>query len=235
MLFRSCELSILSGHCRIVTYVRQPRAHTILPLSTFLQDFAGLKLLLLFEVDAYDPGLCDDAHTERDVAGGLDTMTSLQEALTALSVEPPLPARAAPDGSETLRVIRAGTEIPQRALVKIKTRSRLNIDNLDWGVIYPQLFIGQTPTLKIGVHQRGEFYEVREEKLDAPKREEVARETQTALKKLWTILKELHNLAMAQGKEGRINVVSKGGVLQVVQRESTESFIPEDLLSRFDA
>ena len=55
------------------------------------------------------------------------------------------------------------------------------------------------------------------------------------MKKLWTILKELHNLAMAQGKEGRISVVSKGGVLQVVQRESTESFIPEDLLSRFDA
>ena len=47
-------------------------------------------------------------------------------------------------------------------------------------------------------------------------------------------LKELHNLAMAHGRKARISVVCRDGVLRVMERESTDSFLPEHVLKRFD-
>ena len=192
-------------------------------------------MVLRFEVDAYDPTLCDIAPEEGYDAETSDTWDDLTNAVSSLSVGPEASSPASTDeDTATLHVIRAGAEVPQSALVKIKTRSMRNIQNLDWDAIYPQLYIGQTPTLKIGVHQKGRFEEVQTKKLDAPELKEVAREAQTAMKKLWSALKELHNLAMAHGRKARISVVCRDGVLQVMERESTDSFLPEHVLKRFD-
>lgn len=192
-----------------------------------------MKIVLRFEVDAYDPAFCDAGREDDVDSENSDPLDTLVNAVSSLSMKSPQSTSAA-TGSGDLHIIRAGAVVPQRALVKIKTRSQRNVGNLDWDVIYPQLFIGQTPTLKVGVHQKGRFYEVLDEKLDAPGRSTVAREAEKAMKRLCTVLRELHNLAMAYGKTARISVVSRGGALQVMERESSDSFLPDQILKRFD-
>ena len=200
-----------------------------------LQGLGGMKLVVLFEVDAYDPALCADLATkEKGDTQTSDSVQDLTDVVSSMSMSTPLVLASKSSEKTKLHVIRAGIEVPQGALVKIKTRSKRNIQNLDWDAIYPQLYIGQTPTLKIGVHQRGRFEEVQTKTLDSPELKEVARETETGMKKLWSVLKELHNLVMANGKDARISVISKDGALQVLNRESLDSFLPEHTLSRFD-
>ena len=139
-----------------------------------------------------------------------------------------------PRVGDDIRIVRGGAVVPQSALIKIKTRSKWNIDHFDWEFAYPQQFIGQIPTQVIGVHHKGGFYEIREKKLDAPELRDVARKAQEGLKKLHEILEEIHNYAMAHGKKARLSLVCKAGVLQVMQRESADSYLPPDVLDRFE-
>jgi len=46
------------------------------------------------------------------------------------------------------------------------SRSVFYLYQLDWNELYPQLVLSQTPSLRLGVHQRGEFIELREWQLD---------------------------------------------------------------------
>lgn len=136
---------------------------------------------------------------------------------------------------EDLRIVRGGSVIPQSALMKIKTRSMRNVETFDWKRFYPQQFIGQIPTQVIGVHRNGRFYEIREKRLDAPELRDVAQNTQAGLKKLNMVLQEIHEYAVEHGKNVRLSLVGKKGVLQVMQRESADSYLPSDVLDRFES
>jgi hypothetical protein len=62
----------------------------------------------------------------------------------------------------TISIVRAGTQVPQESLVEITSRSAYFVDQLDWNELYPQLVLSQTPNLRLGVHERGTFTEIRE-------------------------------------------------------------------------
>ncbi len=203
-----------------------------------LQDFAGLKLVLRCEVDAYYPSDSEQSgSTAAEKSTSSDPFDDLVGAISSLNIgsASSSAAKTPPASTDDVRIVRGGAVVPQSALIKIKTRSTRNIDSFDWQLFYPQQFIGQIPTQVIGVHQGGRFYEIREKRLDAPELRDVARKAQEGLKKLHEILEEIHNYAMAHGKKARLSLVSRGGVLQVMQRESADSYLPSDVLDRFES
>jgi hypothetical protein len=55
-----------------------------------------------------------------------------------------------------------GTQVPQESLLEVALRSKFFIDQLDWNKLYPQLALSQTPGLRLGVHERGTFTELRQ-------------------------------------------------------------------------
>ena len=224
--------------------------HTI--LSVVLQDLAGLQVVVRSEVDAYNPELCKPSaakvqagtsvkastpatdkadSTATTTADPVDTLDSLTDALSSLSVN----STSSSPGNPSLLIVRGGQVVPQAALIKLKTRIDWKAAQFDWQNAYPQLFLGGCPTLHIGVHTKGTFFEVRKKHLDDPDLRGVARTAQNGLKRLRAALGEVHNFAMANGKEARRSLVCRDGKLEVMQRESADSFLPDEILRRFDA
>ena len=80
--------------------------------------------------------------------------------------------------------------------------------------------------MHIGVHSKGVFDELRVKKLDAPDLKRHAKEAQQGMKKLRHTLEEIHNFAMTHGKKARLSLVCRDGVLQVMERESADSYLP---------
>src|ERR1700761_1385444 len=57
--------------------------------------------------------------------------------------------------SPTINIVHAGAQVPQNALVEMISRSVFYLDRLDWNELPPQLALSQTPSLRMGVHERG--------------------------------------------------------------------------------
>lgn len=143
-------------------------------------------------------------------------------------------ASTAVDSPDTdIKIVRAGAEVSQASLVKIKTRSVKNLKYFNWSSAYMQLFLGQTPTLLMGVHQAGTFFELHECKMDSEVMGEGKRKAQYALKRLRRLLDEIHYIVMHHDMIGRLSLVCQGGGLKIYERGSTDSFLPEDILARF--
>ena len=61
-----------------------------------------------------------------------------------------------------INILHAGTQVPQDALLEVASRSAYFVNQLDWNELYAQLALSQTPGLRLGVHERGKFPELRE-------------------------------------------------------------------------
>jgi hypothetical protein len=105
----------------------------------------------------------------------------------------------------------------------------------NWSNVYPQLLLGQTMNTMVGVHHQGEFFETRKITLDSPNLEEIAMAAQPGLKKLRQLLEEIQSVAMERGRDARLSLVSRQGVLQVMESKFGKDLLPSDVLERFDA
>lgn len=151
-----------------------------------------------------------------------------------------------------LKIIRAGTQVPQESLLEVASRSKYFIDQLDWNELYPQLAISQTPGLRLGVHERGTFNEMREMQVDGcgggvgkgagagtsglPALEAQKRETAAQFARLARVLEDVQELAIARGPgpRGSFGLVCEGGELHVYARTGTRrSVLPSDVRKRF--
>lgn len=200
-------------------------------------------MVVRYEVDAcFPPPDEPDSSTSAEDTSAEDTLTSkasasaedaLTDALSALSFSEPTPepTQQKPYG---INIIRAGTVAPQSSLVKVKTRSLRNYALFKWAQAYPQLLLGQTKTVMIGVHSAGVFSETHTVELDSPKLEEVARSVQPGLRKLRRLLGELQDRVMERGKEARLSLVCRDGVLQLMERSSGRPLLPQEILERFE-
>ena len=194
-----------------------------------------MNIVLRFEADAYDPSLCDDLD-EDEVVDPLDTLTAWVSS-TSVSSHVSGDSEDINTQCDELRVIRAGREIPQKALVQLKSRNSYNAANLDWQRIYPQMVLSQMPLLYVGVHQKGRFFEVQKHQLDgdASVLQNARNEAQAGLKRLRKTLEEIHNVAMAHGNNARMSLVCMGdSTLQVMKRDSADCYLPTDVLQRFE-
>ncbi|KAG9128481.1 hypothetical protein FRC07_009704 [Ceratobasidium sp. 392] len=123
-------------------------------------DLLGLRFMVRFEVDAMtNQDLClpDELQNEADVLAGMLAHTSLYDyrsvapnTSTRVLYDPVEPVRI--EGSE-LRHILHGELAPQSSLIELKTLS--SKFGVTWSDVYPQLFLSQTPMVKVVKHWNG--------------------------------------------------------------------------------
>lgn len=170
------------------------------------------------EVDA-----CYPNSDENDLVG----------ALSALAVkDEPAPSPITVGG---LHVVRAGREVAQPALIKLKTRAANSYSSFSWDGPYVQLYLGQTPTLIVGIHRDGTFDKLHERDLDTPEYENAKQRTEPALKKLRRLLDDIHAAVLKQGNGAKLSIITdnKLGVLKLVKR-TDDRVLPDEVLRRFD-
>lgn len=194
-----------------------------------LQDFSGLKLVVRFDVDAcYAP---EPNATSSSTNG--QTAEDLADVLASLNVTPSLPLPSThPSGPA---VVRGGSEVPQASLIKVKTRVHTNSGGFPGAPEYLQLFFGQTPTILVGIHNKGTFNNVKERKLESPEFAYSAQKVQPGLRKLRRLLEKIQKIVLEKGKGAKLSLVCKKGVLQIMERSGDQLLLPDSVLERFVA
>jgi len=125
-------------------------------------DLLGLRFMVRFEVDA----MTDEASPLPETSNVQENVDDLADLFANASISETQPARLKPvvrapnkpvqlislEGSGLRHVVH-GELVPQSSLVELATlTSRFDVT---WSDVYPQLFLSQTPTLKIAKHVNG--------------------------------------------------------------------------------
>ncbi|EPQ54880.1 hypothetical protein GLOTRDRAFT_77669 [Gloeophyllum trabeum ATCC 11539] len=209
-----CERS--TGHHRIVTYACP-------------SDMNGLKMVVRFEVDA-----CLPPPREATKLSSATTLDDLTATLSGLGLGSRSKAPETTSDASGLDIIHAGSaDIAQERIVELTTRSQRNADTFDWVDAYPQLFLSGTPHHFLGIHVGGKFSTIRKRRLGSPEMQRVEERAQPSLKKLRSILQVLHDLVIEHGETGRLSLICVKGILQVFKRNTTDSLLPDEFLTRF--
>jgi hypothetical protein len=227
-----------------------------------------MKMMVRFEVDACLPTKTSTATTTKtgtsdtkrpgrkspelaldELADALENMdlrssSRVPKSPTTSSSSSSSPPSSSP--STALNIIHAGTQVPQESLLEVASRSKYFIDQLDWNELYPQLAVSQTPGLRLGVHERGTFTEMREMQVDGddgvgagagpPALEAQKHETAAQLVRLARVLEDVQELAISRGPgpTGSFSLVCEGGELHAYARKSMrKSCLPPDVRARF--
>jgi len=213
-----------------------------------------MKMVVRFEVDA-----CFSTGTSSSVpktkAASVD---DLADALGGMAIKHRTPAStktasSSSSSSPLINIVRAGTQVPQEALIEVTSRSAYFLEQLDWNELYPQLALSQTQSLHLGVHERGVFTQLNEWQLDgrprtgtgagsatAPDISAQRRETAVQIVRLARLLEDVQELAIARGPgaAGSFSLVCENGELCVYARKKdagAKSCLPPDVLVRFEA
>ena len=191
-----------------------------------------MKMIVRFGVDACLPSQDTSATTTST------DVSDLADALTNVNIQQPPTSTSTSTTSPTVNIVHAGAQVPQDALVEMVSRSVFFLHQLDWNELYPQLALSQTPSLRLGVHERGEFTELREWQLDGPAAQvsggtrrrsgpqkgadvqdlsEQRVETAVQVVRLAKVLQEVQKLAIARGPgpAGGFSLVCEDGKLRV--------------------
>jgi hypothetical protein len=192
----------------------------------------GMKMIVRFGVDAYlpSPDLTAATTTNDD--------SDLADALSNVNIQQSPISTSASTTSQAIDIVHAGKQVPQDALVELISRSKYYLDQLDWNELYPQMALSQTPMLRLGVHERGEFTELREWQLGGPGAQVDAgvrrrsgtlkgadvldlsvqrQETAVQFIRLAKVLEDVQKIAIARGPgpAGSFSLVCEDGELRV--------------------
>lgn len=214
-----------SGHHRIITYVsRTVVLSSLFHFELLFKDLSGLKVVVRFEVDA-----C----TRPPVKYPRRSTTSVDElvaSLTGVSLGPHTSFRS----EYPLLVREGGVEVPADTVIEIVTRSEANISRgYNWNDVYPQLFFSQTAQHYLAVHKYGRFSEITKKK--TKEMQDIEQDSQPGFKKVRRVLDVIRGLVMKHGKEGGLSLVCKGGVMNVYERKSKETLLPDVAMKFFES
>ncbi|KAH9831408.1 uncharacterized protein C8Q71DRAFT_715353 [Rhodofomes roseus] len=216
--YRAPDCEQASGYHRIVKY-----------------DLDGLTMVVRFEVDACLPtGTSASASRRQTASTDVDSLSNMLSGLAVASGAGKGPAVDKGASTTELDIIRAGQPVPQSSLIEMTTRSRNNAMNYDWIEQYPQLFLSQTPHHYLAVHNRGKFEDITKRALGDAEMKRTEARLQGSFRKLRAALEAIQNLIVEHGERGRLSLVFRDGALQVFERKSQDSCLPEAMLSRFD-
>ncbi|KAF7292062.1 hypothetical protein MIND_01232300 [Mycena indigotica] len=219
-----------TGHQRIISY-----------------DLDGLRMVVRFEVDAYLP---ENMKPKPKLEAEELTFANLAARLAGIDLATPkfqIPSHASPPSSRAsaspepftcyhgLRVVEAGTPIPQRNLVDLSTRSERRMLDIDWSDFYIQHFLSQIDMHFVGVHERGLFSRVVKRSVleNDTGSEDLGAKIQPTLRKLRVALDTIRDSVLEHGQRGRLSLVCRQGELQVFERPSMASCLPQEILDRF--
>jgi hypothetical protein len=186
-------------------------------------------MVVRFEVDA-----CRSSSTvpkkPTDKTTNVDELATLLSATSLSSKSRTLPTKKDPSG---LTVIHAGTLAPQSSILELSTRSTRNAAEFDWPEALPQLLLSRTPAHILGVHERGQFFELRNRALGSPELRDAERLAQTGMKKLRVVLESLQDFMLEEAIGKNVSLVCKDGVLKVFEREGEAGLLPDEDVKRF--
>ncbi|PCH40480.1 hypothetical protein WOLCODRAFT_117364 [Wolfiporia cocos MD-104 SS10] len=211
-----CENSI--SHARIVKY-----------------NLSGMKLVVRFEVDACLASPRPRAESSAEVDDLASTMSNLRVSSSAHSA-----AHSGGVGinmqspADEPRIIRAGTQVSDDAIIELTTRSVAARMKFRWPDSYPQLFFSQTPHHFLAHHNAGQVREIVKRHVGDPEMWAVEAKAQTGFKKLRQLLKKIQDLVLEAGQDGRLSLVYQKGSLALYERANQDSCLPAQMLERFD-
>ena len=207
-----------------------------------------MKMIVRFEVDACLPTVAGPATVTKPAGKKRSTKTAasvddLVDALGSMDLLSSAPATTKP----VINVVRAGTQVPQEDLVEVASRSAYYVDQLDWNEIYPQLALSQTPAFYLGVHERGNFTELREWQVDGPSSGSSSsspgapdltaqrKELSVQIVRLARVLEDVQELAISRGPgpAGSFSLVCVDGQLRAYGRSTVKNCLPPDVMARF--
>ncbi|KAH9850133.1 hypothetical protein C2E23DRAFT_735705 [Lenzites betulinus] len=121
---------------------------------------------------------------------------------------------------QDLKVIRAGTLLPQSMMLELATRSKMFLDRTNAEDTFLQLFLTQSPVNIVAVHSRGLFDRIILQELASP---ELANfnecaDIQRSLAQLVALLREIQGIVQEHGQAGRLSLVCEKGQLRVYNR-----------------
>ncbi|KAI0738861.1 hypothetical protein C8Q80DRAFT_1112827, partial [Daedaleopsis nitida] len=133
------------------------------------------------------------------------------------------------------KVVRAGTLLPHTQILELATRSALFLDRVSPDDTYLQMFLTQTPTHLVAVHQRGTFERVIRQELQSPEFTDIAEreDIQTSLVRFVAMLREVQMLVMQHGRLGRVSLVCEKGKLEMFGRVGEDGLVRSGELKRF--
>ncbi|KAI0900024.1 hypothetical protein F4806DRAFT_276315 [Annulohypoxylon nitens] len=132
-------------------------------------SFGGLKCLVRYECDGY-------------LGNTGDEPVATDESRTLNVGQTPV--------SDSIAVKSAGAIVPQHSIIEIKTRSRLNGQEINLGEHLPRLWIRQIPNFIVGYHVKGTFEDVQNKNVQQDLHEwESSHESE--LRKFASVLRQL--------------------------------------------
>lgn len=136
-----------------------------------------------------------------------------------------------------LAVIHAGILVPQANILELATRSIHYVDRTNDEDIFLQMFLTQTPTHLVAVHQRGSFERVVRQELQSPQFADIAeREDITnSLAKFVALLKGIQRLVKEYRQRRGVSLVCDKGKLEMLERVGDEGLVRDGELARFRA
>jgi hypothetical protein len=202
-----------------------------------------LKMIVRFEVDACLSTETTDSKRSAKKAPAL-AVDDLADALGTINISSS--AASSTSSPASVDIIHGGTQVPQDALLEVTSRSVHSVRKLDWNELYPQLVLSQTPALRLGVHKRGTFNELREWQIiggaDAdsgsgspPNLTAQRRKTAAQIVRLACVLENVQELAISRGPgpAGCFSLVCEHGEMRVYGRKGARSCLPPDVKARF--
>ena len=150
--------------------------------------------------------------------------------LSSLDVSQPKLESGEQVANSPLRVIHFGRQLPQKYIVEVATISKARESQLDWQEKGPQLYLSQIPHFYVGLHDRGFFSEVRKHEFDYATLPDQVLEN---MKKLRRVLVTIQKLVVKHGQRGRLSLVCVDGTLNVYERVSEKSCLPDEIMERF--
>ncbi|KAI0642894.1 hypothetical protein C8Q79DRAFT_1012902 [Trametes meyenii] len=139
--------------------------------------------------------------------------------------------------TQELKVVRAGTLVPQSSILELCTRSAQFINRTNIEDTFLQIFLTQTPVHLVAVHTRGSFDQVIRQELDSPDLAKFNDDVniQKSLHQFAALLREIQKIVKRHGSTGKISLICEKGVLGVYSRvREEEDWLGADL-ERFRA
>ncbi|KAI1782790.1 hypothetical protein LXA43DRAFT_956977 [Ganoderma leucocontextum] len=134
-----------------------------------------------------------------------------------------------------LTVVRSGALLPQSSILELATRSIKFADRTSNEDIFLQLFLTQTPTHLVAIHQYGNFEKIVRQELQSPEFVSIAEMegTQKSLAQFVELLKEIQRLVKELGTGRRLSLVCEKGKLELFGLAGEEGRLSDDELERF--
>jgi len=186
-------------------------------------------MVVRFEVDACLPPTRNRRSTDSD-----DSVQDVADLLAAVDLTSGTTTSTTANNQYSLNIIKGGYEVKGQAIMELTTRFEGRIADFDWEDKYPQLYLSQTPHHVLAVHNRGRFSAIHRRKQTDTQFQELEKTLLPSLKLLKKALRDIQKLVIESGQRGRLTLVCKNGVLEVHERMSEESCLPDHMMALFD-